>query len=280
MSKLIHFIYISVMSIIVVVVTSYIAIKGYSYYSTPIEERFYHPDYALLKPSGIFGQGLGVIGTFLILFGVVLYIARKRYGFMEKYLRLKYLLEFHIFLCTLGPIMVLFHTTFKFGGIVSVGFWSMVLVVLSGVIGRFIYTQIPRTIEGRELSLSEVKSSHATLVDDLKSFDSTGNLISEILEESNQHYGWGLSGFIKKQKQVNKVKQQLANAGKSSDEMRRIIKLIKQEISLASRIERLLLMQKLFKYWHVIHLPFAIIMLVIVTIHIVVTVVLGYRWIF
>ena len=131
---------------------------------------------------------------------------------MEKYLRLKYLLEFHIFLCTLGPIMVLFHTTFKFGGIVSVGFWSMVLVVLSGVIGRFIYTQIPRTIEGRELSLSEVKSSHATLVDDLKSFDSTGNLISEILEESNQHYGWGLSGFIKKQKQVNKVKQQLANA--------------------------------------------------------------------
>jgi hypothetical protein len=66
-------------------------------------------------------------------------------------------LEFHIFLCALGPIMVLFHTAYKFGGIVAVSFWSMVAVFLSGIIGRFIYLQIPRSIEGRELSLNDVK---------------------------------------------------------------------------------------------------------------------------
>ena len=55
----------------------------------------------------------------MVIVGVFLYIARKRYNFLVKYLRLKYLLEFHIFLCVLGPILILFHTAFKFGGIVS-----------------------------------------------------------------------------------------------------------------------------------------------------------------
>lgn len=54
--------------------------------------------------------------------------------------------------------MVLFHTAFKFGGIVAISFWSMVAVVASGVIGRFIYNQIPRSIQGQELTLGEVMS--------------------------------------------------------------------------------------------------------------------------
>jgi len=113
------------MVLIVVIVTAYLTFKGYNYYRTPVVERFYNSQNNLLKPSGVFGQGLGVIGTLMTLFGVSIYIARKRYNFMAKYLRLKYLLEFHIFLCVLGPILILFHTTFKFGGIVSVAFWSM-----------------------------------------------------------------------------------------------------------------------------------------------------------
>jgi hypothetical protein len=76
---------------------------------------------------------------------------------------LKYWLEFHIFLCSLGPVMILFHTAFKFGGIVSISFWSMIAVVVSGIIGRFIYIQIPRTIEGRELSLNEVREMKGDL---------------------------------------------------------------------------------------------------------------------
>lgn len=280
MNKVTHAIYITIMSLIVVVVTVFIGIKGYSFYSIPIEERFYHPDYDWFKPSGIMGHGLGIVGTFLILFGVVIYIARKRYGFMEKYLRLKYLLEFHIFLCTLGPIMVLYHTSFKFGGIVSVAFWSMVAVVASGVIGRFIYTQIPRTIEGRELSLSEVKGSHTEMVEALKSYEHEGYSISQVINEKSQHYSWGIKGYLKKRKQIGAIRKMLNNSNANKEEKKRIIQLVKEEIALASRIERLLLMQKLFKYWHVVHLPFALIMLVIVTIHIIVTMALGYKWIF
>jgi hypothetical protein len=46
------------------------------------------------------------------------------------------------------------------------------------------------------------------------------------------------------------------------------------------KIERLQLMQKLFNYWHVIHLPFAIVMLVIMLVHVGITLAFGYRWIF
>lgn len=56
--------------------------------------------------------------------------------------------------------------------------------------------------------------------------------------------------------------------------------MIKNEISLNHKIERLLTMQTLFKYWHVAHLPFALIMAIILIIHVAITLSFGYRWIF
>jgi hypothetical protein len=64
------------------------------------------------------------------------------------------------------------------------------------------------------------------------------------------------------------------------EQFKQIMNLVKSEISLNRRIERLNTMQNLFKYWHVAHLPFALVMLVIMVIHVVVTIVFGYRWIF
>ena len=77
--------------------------------------------------------------------------------------------------------MILFHTSFKFGGIVSISFWSMVAVVASGVIGRFIYLQIPRTMQGRELSLNELREMRAGLITALTLDHGLGeNIIHEI----------------------------------------------------------------------------------------------------
>ncbi|MCF6181805.1 hypothetical protein [Lutibacter sp.] len=263
------------MTIIVICTTIYLAYQGYSFYHTPIEERFYHPHYNWFKSSGIYGQGLGVIGTLMIFFGVTIYIARKRYNFMVKYLRLKYLLEFHIFLCILGPILILFHTTFKFGGIVSIAFWSMVLVVLSGIVGRYIYIQIPRTIEGRELSLNEVKDLKIDLTTVLKTNfslkDATIAMIKSITSDELSASSTYSVSSVRKALIKNKVPKR---------ERRTILKMVKKEKSLSGKIARLQTMQKLLKYWHVIHLPFALIMLVIVIIHVIVTLTLGYKWIF
>ena len=107
MSKTAHQIYISILTIIVVLTTIFLSYKGYSYYATPLEERFYHPDHENFKAGGLYGHGLGFAGTFLILFGVVMYIVRKRSRALARWGRLKYWLEFHIFLCSLGPVMIL-----------------------------------------------------------------------------------------------------------------------------------------------------------------------------
>ena len=59
-----------------------------------------------------------------------------------------------------------------------------------------------------------------------------------------------------------------------------VIQTVKDEFAISHRIGRLQTMQQLFKYWHVAHLPFALIMLIVLIIHVAVTLAFGYRWIF
>ena len=283
--NIIHKVFIALMVIVTVAVTVYLSYTGYEYYNLPLEERFYHPRHDWFKPSGEFGHGLGIVGTLMILFGVVIYIARKRYGFLEKYIRLKYLLEFHIFLCVLGPILIVFHTAFKFGGIVSVAFWSMLAVVASGVVGRFIYIQIPRTIEGRELSLHELRNMKDNISTAMKKSTSLGEeLLSNILTKQRnaqtEYSGSYMMKYFFDKKSYRQVNSELKNNNVNRIERKGIINQLKTETILANRISKLHTMQKLFKYWHVAHLPFALIMLIIVVLHVVVALAFGYKWIF
>ena len=68
--------------------------------------------------------------------------------------------------------------------------------------------------------------------------------------------------------------------GYSKSQMKEIIKISKSKLILSRRIGLLRVMQKLFKYWHIVHLPFAITMFIIMLVHIVVTITFGYKWIF
>jgi hypothetical protein len=289
MNRTVNRIYITILSLIVIAVLAVIASNGYSYYKTGLEERFFHPDHVRLKPSGIIGHGLGIAGSFLMIMGVFLYMARKRYRIFSRIGVLKYWLEFHIFLCTLGPVLVLFHTSFKFGGIVAISFWSMVAVFLSGIIGRFIYIQIPRTIEGRELSLSEVRDLKGSMGDKLISSINLDEESYKVIVDSTRMKVDTRSGFfivrsVRKyfdnRKSINKVKAVLKSKNVQKSQQLSVMKLVKNEISLNKRIERLVIMKNLFKYWHVAHLPFALVMLVIMIIHVTVTIVFGYKWIF
>ena len=279
MSPVVHRIYIGTFILIGLSVLAYLIATGYEYYNLPVEERFYHEDYHSLKPSGMVGHGLGIVGTLMIIGGVSMYMMRKRMKSLRKVGVLKYWLEFHIFLCSVGPLLVLFHTSFKFGGIVSISFWSMVAVVLSGVIGRFIYIQIPRTIQGRELSLSEIQD----IKSDIQQSIQGAGLEEEIgvLESQKPDNNRGMiSQWLAERTYLSKVRKKLKGKVSERKERKRIMKLVKSELSLTRRIKRLQLMQRLFKYWHVAHLPFALVMLIIMVIHVGVTLALGYKWIF
>lgn len=280
MNPLSHRIYLATMNAIVLGVITYLGYSGYSYYHSPLEERFYQADHAMLKPSGPFGHGYGIVGTLMIIIGVFGYQARKYMKSLGRIGILKHWLEFHIFLCTLGPILVLFHTSFKFGGLISISFWSMVAVVASGVAGRFIYLQIPRTIQGRELSLHEIHDMKSQITQQIER-EIGNDLLQQIIHtgENEEKKGY-INQVMFDFKIKNRLRGQLKFAQIQGKKLRMIMKLIGQEMTMNRRIIGLQNMQKLFKYWHVIHLPFAIIMLVIMLIHVAVTVLLGYHWIF
>jgi hypothetical protein len=147
--------------------------------------------------------------------------------------------------------------------------------VLSGVAGRFIYIQIPRTIEGRALSLSEVQGLKTdlskVLVEKFNLQSNTIQIVTNLISNENT------SGNKKTLENLRKV---LNRNDLPKKDRKAILHMIKHEISLSGKIARLEKMQQLFKYWHVAHMPFALIMLVIVIIHVGVTLAFGYKWIF
>jgi len=285
----IHAIYIGVLITVAVLTSAYLAYEGYSYYMLGVENRFFHPDHQSLKPSGVLGHGFGIIGSMMMMIGVASYMLRKRIHKMARLGLLKYWLEFHIFLCSLGPMLVLYHTAFKFGGLVAVSFWSMVAVVISGVIGRYIYLQIPHTIEGGEMSLNEINQVKDELNKKLiVDYQLDEGVLDEILQAVKRRPDRSGSTMLKRSiakfkfeiriiKEVKSILKQNYISGKNSNQ---VVRLIKNEISLNRKIDRLITMKNLFGYWHVAHLPFALLMLVIMIIHVVVTITFGAHWIF
>lgn len=291
MNKTLHLIYIGSFFVVGTLVLILLAFNGYQYYSLPIEERFFNDAHNVLKPSGALGHGFGIIGTLMMIFGVAIYMIRKRTPKILGFGYLKHWLEFHIFLCTVGPILVLYHTAFKFGGIVSVSFWSMVLVVLSGFVGRFIYIQIPRTIEGKEIDIKDLISMREDLMDKMKLemlFDV--RLIKELDDLASpgryknlgalETFGLYIKDFFHIRSFQSRLNKNLAIAGFSKIKRKEIKNKAQAEIILSRRLGMLRTMQNLFRYWHVAHLPFAIAMFVIMIIHVIVTITFGYKWIF
>jgi hypothetical protein len=98
------------------------------------------------------GHGIGIVGFILMLMTATLYTIRKRvddarWGSMAAWLR------FHMVTGLVGPYMVLLHTSMRFRGLAGVAMLLTVVVVISGVVGRYLYTAVPRVTEGAEPDL-------------------------------------------------------------------------------------------------------------------------------
>ena len=100
--------------------------------------------------SELFGHGMGIIGFILMLMTETLYSLRKR-SRSVRWGRMSNWLQFHIFTGLVGPYMVLLHTSWKFNGLAGVTTLFTIVIVISGFIGRYIYTRIPRSMDGLEI---------------------------------------------------------------------------------------------------------------------------------
>jgi len=270
---------------------AYLVVVGGSYYGASEVDRPHHPLHEAWKPSGLIGHGIGIIGSLLMLI-LLLYSVRKRFRFMQNRGHIRYWLNYHIWMGITGPILVLFHTTFKFGGLVAVSFWSMVAVALSGVFGRYLYMQIPRSLSGNELSAAELEQQEHEFSNRLwEELKGKEEWIDRLAEAYGARRAAQLSGVesvifllfrdLTMPFRFAKVKQILRQSlDLTSGEVRQIAKVARKRAQLERRIAFLKTAHSLLHHWHIFHRPFAVVMLIIMLVHVAVTIVFGYRWIF
>lgn len=104
-----------------------------------------------IPPAGeLFGHGIGIFGFILMLMTETLYSLRKR-SRSVRWGRMSAWLQFHIFTGLVGPYMVLLHSSWKFNGLAGATTLLTGIIVVSGFIGRYIFTRIPRTMDGLEI---------------------------------------------------------------------------------------------------------------------------------
>jgi len=263
----------------------YIIYKYGSFYITPFVERPRHPDYRILKPGGILSHTLGITGSNMMM-QLLLYSVRKRTRLFGKLGAIRRWLDIHIFLGTIGPLFIILHSTLKLNGLVSISFWSMILVALSGFFGRYLYIQIPRSIRGQELSKDEIIQQRKDLSEKLAS---TYNIDLREMEQLEKAVAGSFkSGFfgmifadIFRFLRLYSIERQVRRRKKiPKKNVKALMKLLTQKALLERRIGLLARVHKLFHAWHVFHKPFAVIMYLIMFVHIGVTLWLGYGWIF
>ena len=266
-------------------IAGYFLVIGWSYYTLPLQERPFAEAYDTYKPGGVVGLNLGILGTLCMAFGVLTYSVRKRVRRFRKIGKLRNWLSFHIFLCTLGPFLILLHTSFKVNGIVAISFISMIVVVISGLTGRYLYAHVPRTINGQIRSLQALQKERADLLDTLKqetglSDEAAHTLFPPENLTSVNTFGAALkksllSPFDKRRKK-KWILQQATTYGIAPRVQKEFRRLMLDQLRMERHIALLTPFQKVFRYWITIHVPLTIVMGIVVLLHIGVAVAFGY----
>src|SRR6202795_2052910 len=143
-----------------------IFIYGFDYYKLSAIDRPFSPKHHLLRPSGSVGLYLGFFGVALFL-GIFLYPIRKHWPWLATLGSTRHWLDIHILMGLTAPAIVAFHSTLKFKGLAGMAFWIMFAVSASGVVGRYLYGQIPRKVTTAEFSMRELQSLREDLAQQL-----------------------------------------------------------------------------------------------------------------
>ena len=263
---------------------------GLGYYVTPIDQRPFSDVHELFAPTGFIGLGYGVIGTCMVAIGVALYAARKRWTVLARFGDLRHWLEFHIFLCTLGPLFIVLHTTFKVGGLVSISFWSMIVVVLSGFFGRYVYVWITKTVNGRARTAQSVREERDRLVTGLlrttaltsADFPSVGadpgletrplRPLGALVHSVRYRMRRGMEN--------RRLSERLRTLGIEASTRSRVRDLVREQDRLTEQLVLLPAFQRMLRYWHAFHVPLTVLMFAVLAVHVAVAVAFGYTWIF
>lgn len=272
-------------------------VYGFAYYWSYPEQRALSPKHAYLKPSGTIGLRLGMFGVLLFLF-IYLYPLRKKWAWLGRQGSSRRWLDFHVLLGLAAPVVITFHSSFKFSGIAGIAYWIMVVVALSGVVGRYIYAQIPRSLNSAELSLQEAQEQSQRLATQLKDAgilsarDIDGllrlpdikrvqsiSLIGVLWRMLLFDIGFPLRVWRLRQKMLWSQRKwwSLVGLGRGQNPiLERAISMAREQTLLTKKIVFLSKSHRMLHLWHVIHRPFSYSFAVLASIHVILMLMLGY----
>lgn len=251
-----------------------------------------------ISRMGIFRSGddlsyrLAVAGGVMMLL-VFLYPLRKHLRVLHRLGQARVWLWVHIGLGLLGPWLILLHSTFRIGSVnAGVALASMVVVVLSGVVGRFLYVRVHRGLQGERTTLRELQQ-HAGFVEaqarSRLHFAPQAEALLVAFEQQTlrpdarwratlQQVLWlPLRQMLVQwrcQRALRSALQQRAAAeawdtAEFAQRERQGRNLVRQYLLAVVRVAQFTAYDRVFALWHVAHLPFVVLLVVSALVHVV-----------
>jgi hypothetical protein len=243
---------------------------------------------ALYTPASNFGYWLGVVGGSLMLV-LLIYPLRKRFRALAVLGPLKHWFRFHLVAGIAGPVIVLFHSTFHIGSFnAAIALSSMLLVVASGLVGRFLYRKIHHGLFGSRATLAELQR---TLEQQLASLQASisgllavereiGRFTALITLQPQGRWQQGLhfvSLGLKRTLASRRVRKAIAGydtqfgGGDAATHahLLTLARTIEDTLKAVQRTAQFSTYEKLFSLWHAVHLPFLCMLVVTAIVHVV-----------
>ncbi len=290
-SKLVtpHGVVVALMASALLGIFAYVFVFGWAYYFLPLDDRPFHPLHGLLRPAGRVGIGFGVLST-LLFAAIYVYPLRKKWAWLRAIGTTRHWLDFHIVMGLAAPLLVALHSAFKFGGLAGMAYWIMMAVVASGVVGRYLYAQIPRSRKDAELSLVEMQKMNSQLGEDLRGQRLFGDDVLRPLmmpirreEALAMPLGAALARMVvldlARPFRMAALRRQALRPGErlwtlggflasSHPDLELVVTLVRRQSWLTAKICFLDRAGQIFKMWHVVHRPFSYAFLLLLALHI------------
>lgn len=239
------------------------------------------------------GYWLGVAGgvSMLLLFT---YPLRKRWRVTYNWGASKYWFMAHMVLGIMGPWLILLHSTFHIGSTnAAVALFSMIIVALSGVVGRFLYVRLHADLRGEKATLAGLRSAmgnqHQAADTRLQGMPSVLQALHAFERDALENgpaqgprHLWRLFVLpIQRQRVAQQCKaevKQRIKQGASSQKWSKTQAVARYRACCAQvddyamavqRAAQFQTFERLFSMWHVAHVPFVWIMVLCAIFHVV-----------
>lgn len=242
----------------------------------------------LYTPGSRPGYWLGVTGGTLMLL-LMIYPLRKRARNLAVLGPIRHWFRFHMLAGIAGPLIVLFHSTFHVGSFnATIALASMLLVVASGLVGRYLYRKLHRGLYGsRETAahLQEVMQQQLAqmqpllarvppLEREIAQFVALATRQHEGRLQRMLHFallGWRcdlLAWRVRRTLRQNPIAWVAAD-GAADASLIGLTTTISEAIQAVRRATQFATFERLFSLWHVVHVPFLCMLVITAVIHVV-----------